>query len=460
VTGQDISGRETGVVMSARPPAAHSQITLNEVTQRYDERVILDRVSLTVSPGEKVGVIGDNGSGKSTLLRLIANLETPDNGELNVSVPGGIGYLAQRLRLPPGGTVGDVVDRALADRRDLEARLRAAEAALGSATPEQLDDYGELLTEFENRGGYEADARMDAALHGLGLPGLERDRAADTLSGGERSRLALAATLAGAPELLLLDEPTNDLDAEAVEWLENQLCAHRGTVVVITHDRMFLETVTSTILEVDADTRAVRRYGDGYTGYLRAKSAARTRWKREYAEWLAETERQTRLAATAGAMLASISHKAPAAFSGAGAHRSRKACDRLDVRWGVGRYSKVGRLSPAAALECVAGRHRREVVPNNPKVEPIGDVDGATDDLSCFLVSSLLEVRVHHVIHRMHGRVGVRLGSGGASVGRDRFVPVAQSREDVGRHVERVRRRRRDIGVPPRGGAGVVSEQR
>ncbi|WP_370461625.1 ribosomal protection-like ABC-F family protein [Micromonospora sp. Llam0] len=302
-----------------------SQLVLDEVTKRYPERAVLERVSLTVKPGERVGVIGENGSGKSTLLRLIAGLETPNSGHLTVSAPGGTGYLAQRLRLPPGGTVRDVVDHALADLRHMEARLRAAEAALAAATAEQLDEYGTLLTEFEARGGYAADARVDAALHGLGLPDLDRDRAVDTLSGGERSRLALAATLAAAPELLLLDEPTNDLDTEAVEWLEEHLRTHRGTVVVVTHDRMFLEAVTPTILEVDADTLTVRRYGDGYANYLRAKAASRAAWERAYADWLAEVDRQTDLAERAGEMLRSISRKGPAAFSGAGAHRSRSS---------------------------------------------------------------------------------------------------------------------------------------
>lgn len=312
--------------MRTHPSSPHSQLVLDEVTRRFPERVVLERVSLTVKQGERVGVIGENGSGKSTLLRLIAGLETPDSGHLTVSAPGGTGYLAQRLRLPPGGgTVRDVVDHALAELRHMEARLRAAEATLAAATAEQLDEYGTLLTDFEARGGYAADARVDAALHGLGLPGLDRDRAVDTLSGGERSRLALAATLAAAPELLLLDEPTNDLDTEAVEWLEEHLRTHQGTVVVVTHDRMFLEAVAPTILEVDADTRTVHRYGDGYANYLRAKAATRAAAERAYANWLAEIDRQTDLAERAGEMLRSISRKGPAAFSGAGAHRSRSS---------------------------------------------------------------------------------------------------------------------------------------
>ncbi|MFJ3817009.1 ribosomal protection-like ABC-F family protein [Streptomyces sp. NPDC090056] len=304
---------------------AHSQLTLEEVTKRYDEHVVLDRVSLTVKPGEKAGVIGDNGSGKSTLLRLIAGVEAADNGEVTVTAPGGVGYLPQRLDMPAGATVRDVLDRAFADLRALEKRLHEVEDELVDDDPRLLAEYGDLLAEFEDRGGYEADARADAALHGLGLPGLDRDRPVDTLSGGERSRLALAATLAAAPELLLLDEPTNDLDDQAVDWLEKRLQDHRGTVVVITHDRAFLEAVTSAILEVDPDRKTVNRYGNGYQGYLTAKAAARARWEREYEEHLAEIERQETRAANAGRMLATIAKKGPWAFSGSEHHRARSS---------------------------------------------------------------------------------------------------------------------------------------
>ncbi|MFB0632679.1 ribosomal protection-like ABC-F family protein [Streptomyces sp. AB3(2024)] len=303
----------------------HSQLTLEEVTKRYDDHVVLDRVSLTVKPGEKAGVIGDNGSGKSTLLRLIAGVEDTDNGDVTVTAPGGVGHLPQRLELPAGATVRDVLDQAFADLRDVERRLHAAEDALVDNDPKLLAEYGDLLAEFEDRGGYEADARADAALHGLGLPGLDRDRAVDTLSGGERSRLALAATLAAAPELLLLDEPTNDLDDQAVDWLEKRLRDHRGTVVVITHDRAFLEAVTSTILEVDPDTHTVNRYGNGYQGYLTAKAAARARWEQEYEDHLQEVARQEKLAENAGRMLAAIAKKGPWAFSGSEHHRARSS---------------------------------------------------------------------------------------------------------------------------------------
>ncbi|MFC4012493.1 ribosomal protection-like ABC-F family protein [Nonomuraea purpurea] len=301
-----------------------AQLALNQITKRYGTRVVLDRVSLTVKPGERVGVIGDNGSGKSTLLKLMADAERPDNGELVVVAPGGVGYLPQSLALPSHATVADAVDLALADLRELEARMRAAERSLSSAGMEGhagLDVYAELVAQFEARGGYDADLRVAVALHGLGLPGLDRNRPLGTLSGGERSRLALAATLASAPELLLLDEPTNDLDDQATAWLEQRLRAHRGTVVAITHDRMFLERVTTAIVEV-ADGQ-VRRHGDGYAGYLAAKAAERAAQAQAHEEWKTELDRHATLVAANAGRLAAIPRKTAKAGMGTGAWRAR-----------------------------------------------------------------------------------------------------------------------------------------
>ncbi|MEU5969406.1 ribosomal protection-like ABC-F family protein [Streptomyces globisporus] len=288
-----------------------AQLAMKDVSKAYGDRSVLDQVTLTVRPGEKTAVIGENGSGKSTLLRLLAGAEAPDTGEVTVRFPGSTGYLAQTLDLDPADTVQDAVDAALAELRALEHRIREAEAALSERKPGdpgptdvELAAYGDLLTAYEDRDGYRADARTEAALHGLGLAHLTRDRPLGTLSGGEQSRLALACVLAAAPELLLLDEPTNHLDARAVGWLEDHLRAHRGTVVAITHDRAFLERVTSVILEVDRDLRTVTRYGDGWDGYRTAKAAARRRWAQEHEEYLADLARTEELVEAAGSRLA------------------------------------------------------------------------------------------------------------------------------------------------------------
>ncbi|MGV9953044.1 TlrC/CarA/OleB/SrmB family ABC-F type ribosomal protection protein [Streptomyces cellulosae] len=300
-----------------------AQLTLRNITKGYPGRTVLDDVSFTLKPGEKAGLIGDNGAGKSTLLRLIAGQERPDTGEVTVGAVGGVGYRPQTVPLPPSATVQDAVDLALADLRALEAELHRAARLLdaGGGDPGALAAYEELLARYEARDGYDADHRVDIALHHLGLPGLRRERPLGTLSGGERSRLALAGVLAGRPELLLLDEPTNGLDDGAVEWLETQLRAHRGTVLAVTHDRVFLERLTTTVLE--AEEGKVTRYGDGYDGYRTAKAAQRRRRIQEYEEWRAELARNERLAAGHAARLGVIPRKTPLANFGHGGFRAR-----------------------------------------------------------------------------------------------------------------------------------------
>ncbi|MFI5550157.1 ribosomal protection-like ABC-F family protein [Streptomyces sp. NPDC051738] len=359
----------------ASMPAAVAQLSVKGVTKSCGTRLVLDQVSFTVRPGEKAAVIGENGSGKSTLLRLLAAIETPDAGELTVGFPGGTGHLAQTLDLDPDRTVRDAVDLALADLRDMERRLRAAEERLGEASEGELAAYGELLIAYEERGGYEADVRVDAAMHGLGLAGITRDRVLGSLSGGEQSRLALACVLAAAPELLLLDEPTNHLDATAVRWLEEHLRAHRGTVVAVTHDRGFLERIATTILEVDRDARTVHRYGDGWAGYRAAKAAARRRAEQEHADWLEEVARTEELLDAAGKRLATTGKDPRQGF---GKHRrSHEAKLGGQVRAVRERLAQLRRHPVAAppqplrftsALPAADGGH--------PVERPLAELDG------------------------------------------------------------------------------------
>ncbi|MBM7787124.1 ribosomal protection-like ABC-F family protein [Tenggerimyces flavus] len=267
-----------------------SQLTLRHVSKSYADRLVLDDVSLTITPGEHVGIVGENGAGKSTLLRLIAGQEPPDDGELLVAADG-VGHLAQIIDLPPETTVLGAIDSALADLRAIERRLQ-------EVGEDQVDEYAELLAAFELRGGYDADARVAAAMHGLGIGDLPHERSMDTLSGGEQSRLALACLIAAASELMLLDEPTNHLDDAALDWLETHLRAHRGTVVAVSHDRTFLERVATALLEIDADRHVVQRYGNGYEGFLKEKAAERQRWEQSYAVWCADLSQQELRAAT------------------------------------------------------------------------------------------------------------------------------------------------------------------
>jgi macrolide transport system ATP-binding/permease protein len=302
-----------------------SQFTLRSVGKRFTDRVVFESLDLVIRPGEKVGIVGDNGAGKSTLLRILAGAEPVDNGERTVVADGGIGYLPQTLDLPHDATVGDAIDLALHELRLLEARMHDLERQLSAgeadATPRLLEQYGEAAARFESRSGYDADARVDIHLHHLGLPALDRSRSIGTLSGGERARLHLAATLAGSPELLLLDEPTNDLDDAAVFWLEDHLRKHRGTLLAATHDRVFLDRLTSVVLDVE--DRGVARYGDGYEGYLRAKAAQRRRRLFEYEQWRLELGRNERLVASNATRLDAIPRRMEKAGMGIGQFRMR-----------------------------------------------------------------------------------------------------------------------------------------
>jgi macrolide transport system ATP-binding/permease protein len=312
-----------------------TQLTIRSVTKCFAHRRVLDSVSATVRPGERVGVVGENGSGKSTLLRLVVGRERPDDGEVVVSAPGGVGHLGQVLDLPEHATVGAAVDAALADIRDLQQRIADLEQRLDETN---LATYGDLLTALELRDGYRADAKVAAAMSTLGIGHLTPDRPLGTISGGQRARLALAGVLSAETELLLLDEPTNHLDAQALAWLEDRLLAHHGTLVVVTHDRLLLERVATAVLEVDNAT--ITRYGNGYAGYLDEKRAARQRWEQRYAEWLGEIDRWTEWGATTAYQVApgrAIKDRNKCKYNGDGRRvqasiytRVRSAAERLD----------------------------------------------------------------------------------------------------------------------------------
>ncbi|BAS10707.1 tylosin resistance ATP-binding protein TlrC [Arthrobacter sp. Hiyo4] len=271
-------------------------LNLSGVSHGYGDRLLLDGIGLVITAGEHVAIVGENGAGKSTLLRILAGLEAPDEG--TAASHGRVGYLAQTHGLPESFTVGAAVDASLASLRALEAELDRLEAGLADAEDDELETYGRLQTEYQLREGYAAESRVEAALDRLGLGGLDRKRTLESLSGGEQERVALACVLADPADILLLDEPTNHLDARGTAWLEDRLAAHRGTVVVVSHDRVLLRKVASTVIEVDAERRAVTRYGNGYDGYLREKAAERQRWVQQYREWIDAMEAEQRQADT------------------------------------------------------------------------------------------------------------------------------------------------------------------
>ncbi|MFW0772823.1 ABC-F family ATP-binding cassette domain-containing protein [Paenarthrobacter nitroguajacolicus] len=261
---------------------------LSGVSHGYGDRELFHAVDLAIHHGEHVAIVGENGAGKSTLLRLMAGVETPDDGTAGLSGNPGyrVGYLAQTHGFSESLTVRDAIDTSLASLRSLEARILDLESGLADADSDELELYGSLQTEYQLREGYAAESRVESALDKLGLGGLDRRRTLGSLSGGEQERVALACLLADPADALLLDEPTNHLDASGTAWLESRLAAHRGTVVVVSHDRVLLRKIATTIIEVDADRRSVNRYGNGYEGYLREKAAERARWIQQYEQWL------------------------------------------------------------------------------------------------------------------------------------------------------------------------------
>lgn len=260
-----------------------TSLIVRDLSKTYATRRVLDGVDLTVAPGQRVGLIGENGSGKSTLVRIVAGLEDADGG--SVETPTDLGYLAQDSGLNPAATVGDVLTEALAPLHEGVRQLETLAAAL----PESADAYTAQLEWVEAHDAWDADRRAEVAAHRLGLERLPRDRRVGELSGGQRARLALATLLTRRPDCLVLDEPTNHLDDGALDFLESQLKEMRGAVLVATHDRVLLERVCTTLVDLDpahlgTDGRGGRSYSGSYSAYLTAKQDSRRRWQEEFEE--------------------------------------------------------------------------------------------------------------------------------------------------------------------------------
>jgi energy-dependent translational throttle protein EttA len=216
------------------------------------DRQVLANISLSFLPGAKIGVLGPNGAGKSTLLRIMAGRDEPSSGVAELAPGATVGLLEQEPELDPAKDVrGNVEDgvRPLRDLLDRFNEISAAFAELDADYDTLLAEQGKVQDSIDRLDLWQHDDRLDHAMDALRLP--EGDRDVETLSGGERRRVALCRLLLSSPDLLLLDEPTNHLDAESVLWLERFLAAYKGTVVAVTHDRYFLDNVAGWILELD-----------------------------------------------------------------------------------------------------------------------------------------------------------------------------------------------------------------
>jgi energy-dependent translational throttle protein EttA len=218
------------------------------------DRIILDGVTLSFLHGAKIGVVGPNGTGKSSLLRILAGVDPDYLGEARPAPGIKIGFLSQEPQLDPAKDVLGNVEEGLAEIRDLLHRFEAVSARFAEELSDDemnalIDEQGKLQDHIDAVGGWELERKLEIAMDALRCP--PGDAKVETLSGGERRRVALCRLLLQAPDLLLLDEPTNHLDAESVAWLERHLQEYKGTVIAVTHDRYFLDNVAEWILELD-----------------------------------------------------------------------------------------------------------------------------------------------------------------------------------------------------------------
>ncbi len=262
------------------PPGA--ALVATGLVRRFGERVVLDGVDLLANPGEPVGLVGENGVGKSTLLRLLAGEDEPDAG--SITRPDDVAYLSQDPQFAVGSTIGSVLTSVLAPLHDAVARLEGLASELAAADPQAAHEYAVQLAWAEDHDAWDADRRADLAADRLGLRHLDRSRPVTSLSGGERTRLALAAIITRRPECVLLDEPTNHLDDQAMGFVEEFIADAPGVVVVASHDRAFLDNAASVIVDLDPshfgiDGAGGSRFAGDFTAYLGERRRARRRWE-------------------------------------------------------------------------------------------------------------------------------------------------------------------------------------
>jgi ATP-binding cassette subfamily F protein 3 len=271
-------------------------LKVSNLSKRFPDGPVLEGVSFVLNAGERVGLVGPNGSGKSTLLKIVAGCLRPDGGSVALGSSDRVGYLAQYPEDALSLTVSEALAAADPELETARQAMEAATAALARAdlSPEEEDEalatYASAAERFEQLGGYDFEHRADAVRDGLGLREIEETRLVATLSGGQKTRLALARLLLSAPTILLLDEPTNYLDLPALLWLERFVGASQQAAIIVSHDRRFLDQTVSGILELDGETHRLRAYPGTYSDYAETKRREREKQEAAYQDQVERIE--------------------------------------------------------------------------------------------------------------------------------------------------------------------------
>ncbi|MEE1196168.1 MAG: ABC-F type ribosomal protection protein [Lachnospiraceae bacterium] len=247
------------------------------ISKAFGTNEILKNASFHIEEREKAALIGPNGAGKSTFLKIIMNQMSPDEGEITLSRDKTIGYLAQHQELDVDGTIFDELMKAKAGILEMEQKIRKLELDMkvleGNALESAMASYSRLTHEFDLQNGYAYKSEVTGVLKGLGFDESEFDKAINTLSGGQKTRVALGKLLLTNPDIILLDEPTNHLDMDSIAWLETYLMNYKGAVLIVSHDRYFLDKVVTKIIEIDQGH--VRMFAGNYSDYSQKKAALR-----------------------------------------------------------------------------------------------------------------------------------------------------------------------------------------
>lgn len=249
----------------------------NQIARYFGADTLFENIHLEVASKARIGLVGRNGAGKSTLLKIIANIEAPDAGQVIKNKQASLGYLAQDTGLDSNETIWNEMLKAFESVRQMEKRMREVEVAIGE-TPESdsryaslLKEYDQLQHDFNDQNGYGYENEIRSVLHGFKFDESFYDKEISTLSGGQKTRLALARMLLVKPDILILDEPTNHLDIETLAWLEDYLQGYSGALLIVSHDRYFLDRVVNEIYEISR--HKIRHYTGNYSRYLDLKAA-------------------------------------------------------------------------------------------------------------------------------------------------------------------------------------------